>query len=269
MISPYLIGLAFASVAVALAERLFPWRAEQRVLRPRFFSDVIYLVFNAHFLGVALYWLANRLVLPPLDGWLERAHLHDVLYRGLASAWPTWAQILVLVVVFDLVQWGIHRLLHAVPWLWPFHQIHHSVTDGEMSWIVSFRFHWMEAVIYKSLQFGLMAFFGFGPTAVLFQALFGTFIGHLNHANLDLGHGAWRYVLNSPRMHLWHHAAEGPARNFGVIFSAWDWIFGTAYLPEPPPPHLGFPGVERLPRTFLGQALWPLSRLLAPPARRW
>jgi len=259
--SPYLIGLTIASVLVALAERLHPWRREQRVLRARLASDLAYLVFNAHFLGVFLYFIGERYVLPPLDALLARGGLTTYVHRAAAANWPVWLQIVVLVVVFDFVQWAIHRMLHAVPWLWVFHQVHHSVGDGEMDWIVSFRFHWMEAAIYKSLQYLLFAFFGFGTVAVLTQALVGTLIGHLNHANLDLGRGPWRYVINSPRMHLWHHAKDGPPRNFGIIFSAWDFLFGTAHLPNDQPAHLGFAGDDAFPRTIVGQELWPLSRL--------
>ncbi len=259
--SPYLIGLVILSLAVAGAEALWPWRAEQPKLRRRLASDLAFLVFNAHFLGVALYWIGNRFLLPPLDGALARAGLTHAVYRAVAAAWPSWLQILVLVVLFDFVQWAIHRLLHAVPALWTLHQVHHSVENGEMDWIVSFRFHWGEAAVYKMLQYLLLAFFGFGGTAVLAQALIGTLAGHLNHANLDLGHGRWRYLFNSPRMHMWHHSADGPARNFGIIFSAWDWLFGTAHLPDAPPARLGFPGDEQLPRGFFGQELWPLPVL--------
>ncbi len=61
-------------------------------------------------------------------------------------------------------------------------------------------------------------------------------------------------------MHLWHHAAAGPARNFGIIFSAWDWLFGTALLPDHAPPRLGFDGDTALPRGFVGLSVWPLLR---------
>lgn len=87
-------------------------------------------------------------------------------------------------------------------------------------------------------------------------------MGHLNHANLDWGHGWWRYVLNSPRMHLWHHDTESArARNFGIIFSLWDWVFGTAHLPDHPPRRVGFHGQEALPPDFFRRSLWPLTRL--------
>src|SRR5712692_1982808 len=47
--------------------------------------------------------------------------------------------------------------------------------------------------------------------------------------------GPLKYLVNSPEMHVWHHVhpdAGPPDRNFGITLSLWDWIFGTAYLPE-------------------------------------
>jgi sterol desaturase/sphingolipid hydroxylase (fatty acid hydroxylase superfamily) len=256
----YPIALAICSVFVMVLEALFPRRKQQKQLRATLPSDLLHLVFNGHFLGVILYGIAERFVLPTLHAWI------DGMPVGIASSWPIWAQIVVVLVVFDFIQWCIHRLLHYVPWLWEFHKVHHSVVDGEMDYLVSFRFHWMEAVVYKSLQYLPLLFFGFGSEAIMVHAIFGTLIGHLNHSNLDWGHGAWRYVLNSPRMHLWHHdwdAAASGTKNFGIIFSAWDWIFGTAKMERDPPQRIGFEGVARFPRFFITQNIWPISRLFS------
>ena len=155
-------------------------------------------------------------------------------------------------------------MLHRVPLFWEFHKAHHSVKDGEMDWIVSFRFSWLEVIVYKSVLYLPLVFFGFRWEALMFHAIFGTFIGHLNHSNLDLGHGWWRYILNSPRMHIWHHDYEGDSKttvNFGIIFSCWDWIFGTAKMPKDPPAHIGFSGVETFPDNFFSQEIWPLQKL--------
>ena len=64
-------------------------------------------------------------------------------------------------------------------------------------------------------------YLGFAPQALFFHAIIGTLIGHLNHANLTWDYGIFRYVLNSPRMHLYHHAYDAPrtGQNFGIIFS--------------------------------------------------
>lgn len=247
----YPVMLALISVGVAALERLFPARPAQRALRPGLLSDLVYLVFNGHYLGVAIAWVAARAIDPWLAGRFE---------LDLASGWPLLVQAGVAVVGLDFVQWCVHNLLHRVPWLWRLHQVHHSVRDGEMDWIVAFRFHWAEVVVYKVFQYLPLALMGFAGEALWIHAVFGTLIGHLNHANLPWDYGPLRWVLNNPRMHLWHHDYHIPNRNFGIIFSAWDWIFRTAYLPDRPPERIGFPGEEAMPVGFLGRTFWPLVR---------
>ena len=110
---------------------------------------------------------------------------------------------------------------------------------------------------------------GVDGRVVLWVAILATLIGHFNHSNLNLTWGPLRYVLNSPRMHIWHHDAEPPpdrphGMNFGISLSAWDWIFDTAYWPDPDaapsqqPRRLGFDGDDRYPRTLIGRMLYPL-----------
>lgn len=262
LVYSYPFWLALFSVFVMALERLFPWRKQQRQLRPYLWSDLIHLVWNGHFLGVLVYGIYSAWIHGPLVAWLEGLGLADSLYAGVAGTWPVAAQIVVALFVVDFVQWGVHNLLHRVTPLWSLHKVHHSIVDGEMDFIVSFRFHWMEVVIYKSFLYVPLAFFGFGMEAIFFHAAFGTLIGHLNHANLHITWGPLRYLLNSPAMHIWHHDYEGDektTKNFGIIFSVWDWIFGTAYMPAQPPARLGYAGVEQMPRDFFAQAAWPLS----------
>ncbi len=266
----YPIALAAISVFVAGLERFFPKRREQKQLRAGLGWDLLHLVFNGHFLGVIFFGVADRWLLPPLDGWLADLGWTDAVYRNAAAGWPLWAQILVALLAIDFAQWCVHNLLHRVPFLWETHKCHHSVEDGEMDWIVSFRFQWTEVVVYRAVLYLPLAWFGFAAEAVLFHAIFGTLIGHLNHANLNLSWGPLRYVLNSPNMHIWHHDYEGDSKttkNFGIIFSTWDWIFGTAYMPDEPPKKLGFPGVRQFPKNFFAATVWPLGKLLPAKGR--
>lgn len=258
----YPFWLALFSVFVMGLERLFPWRKEQKQLRPYLWSDLIHLVWNGHFLGVLVYGIYSAWIHAPLVAWLESLGVAGSLYAGVAGTWPIWAQIVVALFVVDFVQWVVHNLLHRITPLWELHKVHHSIVDGEMDFIVSFRFHWMEVVVYKSFLYVPLAFFGFGMEAIFFHAAFGTLIGHFNHANLHITWGPLKYLLNSPAMHIWHHDYEGDektTKNFGIIFSVWDWIFRTAYMPDHPPARLGYAGVEKMPRDFLGQAAWPLT----------
>ncbi|MDF1660165.1 MAG: sterol desaturase family protein [Planctomycetota bacterium] len=259
----YPLSLAGLSLVVIALEYFFPHRKEQRQRRKNLGSDILHLVFNGHFLGVIFYGIASYRFLPPIDAMLSDLGIKENLYRNFSATWPLWLQVLVALLFIDFCQWCVHNALHRIPFLWPTHKCHHSVEDGEMDWIVSFRFQWTEVLVYRVVLYFPIAWFGFAGEAILFHAIFGTLIGHLNHSNLNITWGPLRYLLNSPNMHLWHHNFDGDSKstkNFGIIFSSWDWIFGTAYMPGFPPKKIGFPGVQDFPKNFFAAEAWPLGQ---------
>jgi sterol desaturase/sphingolipid hydroxylase (fatty acid hydroxylase superfamily) len=71
-----------------------------------------------------------------------------------------------------------------------------------------------------------------------------------------------RKIFNSPEMHIWHHSWELPEDkpygiNFGITLAIWDYIFGTAHVPHSGRDiALGFDGLARFPKTFLGQLVY-------------
>ena len=242
----YLHWLALLSLAFVVAERLRP-RQQRPWLRRGIGTDLTYLMFNAHFLGLLATALGAGLAVR-VDAVLP--------WHGLASAWHTGVQFAVALLGVDLFHWCVHNLLHRVPFLWRFHQVHHSIED--MDWIGSFRFHWVEGLFYKAMTYPVLAVLGFAPEVLMALAVVGTAVGHFNHSNLAVSLGPLRYVLNSPQMHVWHHATpdEAPLCNFGITLSLWDWLFGTAWLPETDPRRIGLEAP--IARTFLGQLLHPL-----------
>jgi sterol desaturase/sphingolipid hydroxylase (fatty acid hydroxylase superfamily) len=256
----YVLWLALLSILCFVAERIRPWRA-QKALRKGFFEDLFWLAWNGEFVGLGVLWAGTRLAsLAARTGLLEGLPDPDS-FRLLAGA-PLFLQFLGVLVFKDFVEWWIHNLLHRVPWLWEFHKLHHSIE--ELDWIGNFRFHWMEVVVYKSLTWLPVAVLGADGRALFAVAIFGTLIGHLNHSNLAIGWGPLRYVLNSPRMHVWHHdriPRGGHGRNFGIVLSLWDWIFGTAYWPRSGgPERLGFEGMESFPAGIPRRLAYPLTR---------
>ena len=252
----WLVGITAAFVVL---ERLVPWRKGQRLLRPGWLRDLGFLVLNGHFFGV---WTAalNGWVALQATGALQRAGLR--LDASPVGSWSFPVQFVLFLLVSDFLQWCVHNLLHRVPLLWTFHKVHHSIHT--MDFIGNFRFHWMEIVVYKAAQWLPLAFLGASGEAAFAVAVVSTVWGDLNHANLDVGLGRLGYVFNNPRMHLWHHDASdegGVAKNFGIVLSLWDAIFGTAYWPrERSPLRLGYPGDESMPESFLGQVAWPIMR---------
>lgn len=195
------------------------------------------------------------------DG-LNSVGLENIIALNL-SVLPAWIQLLIMFVIADFIQWNIHRLLHRVPWLWEFHKVHHSVK--EMGFAAQFRFHFMETIVYKSLQYIPLAMIGFGIEQFFVVHMLGVFIGHLNHANLNWDYGPFKYILNNPKMHLWHHAKELPKEhkygmNYGLSLSVWDYLFGTAHIPyHDPNLELGFPGDEDFPDDLGRQMMTPFQ----------
>jgi sterol desaturase/sphingolipid hydroxylase (fatty acid hydroxylase superfamily) len=255
----YLQWLVAVSVAFVLLERLFPWRAGQPLLRPGWVRDLGFLLWNGHVFSLLTAgvngWLAAR-----ATGLLQGAGLR--LDASPLTGFSLWTQVLALLVVADFLQWCVHNLLHRVPALWTFHKVHHAITT--MDFVGNFRFHWMEIVVYKSAQWLPLALLGASGEAAFVVAVVSTVWGDLNHANLNLGLGPLGYVFNSPRMHLWHHDQSdegGAAKNFGIVLSLWDHVFGTAYWPRGrSPERLGYPGIEEMPRGLVAELAWPLTR---------
>ena len=240
----YYFWLVACSLFCLLLERVRPWRKDQKVLRKGWAQDLFWLVFNGHYLGLLMALGTGKLV-AALNGWLHAQGWPTPDSLALMADWPLWAQFAVFFILKDFVEWNIHRMLHNVPFLWEFHKLHHSIE--ELDWIGNFRFHWGEIIVYKTLSYLPLVIMGADSTVILVIAVIGTLMQDLNHANVRIDWGPLRYLLNSSRMHVWHHDVELHGRggqNFGIVLSVWDWLFGTAYWPddEEEPERIGFAG---------------------------
>ncbi len=258
----YFYWLILLSIVVWSIELITPWRKGQKAVRKDFRLDVFYMFFNFFLLSLIGYNAISNIGVELFNQFLSLFGLTNLVAINVAS-WPTWAQFGLMFVLADFIQWNVHRLLHRVPWLWEFHKVHHSVK--EMGFAAHLRFHWMETFVYKSIQYVPLAMIGFGLQDFFIMHMVTLLIGHLNHANLNLDYGLLRYVLNNPKMHIWHHVKQMPKQypngfNFGISLSIWDYIFGTALIPSDGRDiELGFDGDENFPQGFVGQAAFGLG----------
>lgn len=262
----YFYGLILISLAVWGLEILFPWRKNQSMFRKDFWLDTFYMFFN--------FFLLNLIVLIALSN--TTAELFNDLLGviGLSitnfqlfdiNNFPYVLRLFVFFIVIDFVQWYTHTLLHKYEFLWNFHKVHHSVK--QMGFAAHLRYHWMEPVVYNSMKYIPLAIMGgFTAKDVAIIHFFNITIGHLNHANINWNYGFLKYILNNPRMHIWHHAKELPEErkngvNFGITLSIWDYIFKTNYIPHSGRDiEIGFHGDDKFPQDFIGQELYPLNR---------
>lgn len=254
----WLVGL---SLFVWSLEIIIPWRKNQKVFRKDFWLDGFYMFFNFFLFSLIAYNAISNVVVYAFNdalGWLGIQNLVAIEIQQ----WPAVFQFLLMFVLADFIQWNTHRLLHKVPALWEFHKVHHSVE--EMGFAAHLRFHWMETIIYKSIQYIPLAMIGFGLQDFFIVHIITVAIGHLNHANVNINYGPLKYIFNNPAMHIWHHAKNIPSPtgvNFGISLSVWDYLFGTAYLPKSGKDEtLGFDGVENFPKSFWQQITYPFKK---------
>ena len=265
----YFYWLIGVSTFFLLLEWVSPWRKDQPKFRKDFWLDFFYMFFNFFLFSLIIYNAASNVVVNLFNDALAAVGIKNLVAFEVMS-WPVWAHLLLGFVVRDFVQWWTHRLLHRVPVLWEFHKVHHSVE--QMGFAAHLRYHWMENVVYRTIEYIPLALIGIGLRDFFIIHIFTLAVGHFNHANIRVNLGFLKYLFNNPQMHIWHHAYHLPKDkhygvNFGITLSIWDYIFKTDYIPfEGRDIKLGFPGVESFPHDFISQNLHGLKSKDAKPS---
>ena len=260
----YFYGLIVISLVVWILELLFPWRKNQKVLRKDFWLDLFYLVFNFFLLNLILLIALSNLTEQFVNDFLglfgfELTSIQLFSISDLPRGWS----LFIFFLISDFVQWNVHRLLHTVPFLWKIHQTHHSVK--EMGFAAHFRYNWMEPIVYKTILYlPIILIGGVNLQDVFIVHFISIAIGHLNHANIGWDYGVLKYIINNPKMHIWHHSKKIPNRNginFGISLSLWDYLFKTNYIPSDGKDiELGFNNDSEFPEDFIAQELYPLKK---------
>ena len=250
----YFWGLIVISLVVWLLEIIFPWRKNQSSIRKDFWMDGFYMFFNFFIFSILISgdYKALGLLFNEIGITTKSLAVFNI------SNWPIGFQLVVFFVILDFVQWLTHVLLHKYEVLWRFHKVHHSVK--EMGFAAHLRYHWMENILYKPLKtLGVMVLGGFEPEQAYIVHFIAITIGHLNHANIRITWGPFKYILNNSVMHLYHHMKALPENkpkgiNFGISLSIWDFLFKTSYVPDDNGEiELGFSNEENFPKGFFSQ----------------
>jgi sterol desaturase/sphingolipid hydroxylase (fatty acid hydroxylase superfamily) len=232
--------------------------------RPRYLSRSFRLdVFYYFFYYGGLYHL---LVFIPLYAVMIRVtHTYAPFLQMnlMGSVSPIW-QMVIVILVADFFGYWIHRIKHTSHFLWPFHAIHHS--QERLTVMTNYRFHVIDETLLRIGLFIPFQIVGTHLTMWITVDFVGAWILLLQHSEWNWTYGPFGRLVVSPRFHQIHHstAPEHQNRNYAMLFSVWDDLFGTAERRAPAPARFGL-GADQMPETFLGQLAWPFVRLL----REW
>jgi sterol desaturase/sphingolipid hydroxylase (fatty acid hydroxylase superfamily) len=211
------------------------WPAEPVIDPGAIRTDVVYTLLH-RLGGFALVVFA--LMTPAMDALEGALRLQGFSRLNVDQLWPgvtdvAWVSFLLYLVLFDFVDYWLHRWQHRFGWWWSLHAVHHS--QRQMTFWSDQRNHLLDDLIRDAAMALVAVAFGVAPGQFVALVIASRVLQSLQHANLR-----WRWpgpferVLVSPSFHRLHHAIgaghEGPAHgvNFAVLLPVWDWAFGTA-----------------------------------------
>lgn len=146
-------------------------------------------------------------------------------------AMPLWVEFVLSIMLLDFVaQFGVHCILHKVPFMWRLHMVHHSDTMVDVT--SGTRHHPGDYFLREVFSLFAIVIGGIPFAFYGFYRILTVLFTYWTHANLRLPSGldkALCYIIVTPNMHKFHHHFERPwtDTNFGNILSIWDRIFGT------------------------------------------
>ena len=134
-----------------------------------------------------------------------------------------WA---LLIILQDLAYWTQHTVDHSSRLFWAMHSTHHNSLEYNLT--TGFRSSVLQP-LYRYVYFMPLAWLGFHPLHIMFAYAVTQIYGNLVHTQA-IGKLGWvEKILVTPSHHRVHHASNTPYldKNMGMLFIAWDKLFGT------------------------------------------
>lgn len=232
-----LIQIAVLLLGIGLLERRWPVEPVRDHAGVR--TDVLYTLIHRLGLVRLVMFFSIEPLWDSLAGTLRMAGLPTWQLDG---AWPgvtdiAWVSFLLYLVVFDFVNYWLHRAQHQFNWWWALHSLHHS--QRQMTMWSDNRVHLLDDIL-MGTAFALLArFIGVEPGQFVAITVVTQLHESLQHANARISFGRLgEWLLVSPRFHRLHHSIgighESGGRgtlgghNFAVLLPVWDVLFRTA-----------------------------------------
>ena len=238
-----LVGLLQIFIMLAVIVPLQRWKPVEPVVDCQAIRvDILYTLI--HRLG--LFRLALFFSIDPLwDTVMGKLHVWGFPAFHLDDIWPgvtdnAWISLILYLLVFDFLEYWIHRGQHGFAWWWKLHAVHHS--QRQMTVWSDNRNHLLDDVMHDAIIVLVAQLIGVAPGQFVAIVALTQLSESFQHANVRIWFGSiGERLWISPRFHRRHHAigigheAMAPVRNkkvhgnnFGVLLPWWDMMFGSA-----------------------------------------
>jgi sterol desaturase/sphingolipid hydroxylase (fatty acid hydroxylase superfamily) len=134
-----------------------------------------------------------------------------------------------LIALVDFLHYWRHRLEHWV--FWGIHKVHHAPTELHAANSIGHPLQVIPEFLVVTVPLTLFAFEG--PAVPLSVAMVIFFWARFVHSPVEFHLGPLRRLVVDNRFHRIHHSIEPhhKGKNYGIFFTIWDQLFGTAYFP--------------------------------------
>ncbi|GJD43330.1 hypothetical protein AFCDBAGC_1182 [Methylobacterium cerastii] len=151
-----------------------------------------------------------------------------------------------MLLAYDISYYLYHTAQHRFPFLWELHKVHHSAEV--MVGITKDRVHPLDELMNRAwdgvipgICFGLWTLIALNPVEV---TVFGVnvyimrnilMMDFVRHTHFKISFGKLNNLILCPHWHQLHHSTNPRHydKNFGLLFSFWDRVFGTLCVPKP------------------------------------
>ncbi len=138
--------------------------------------------------------------------------------------------LVVDILVLDCWIYFWHRLNHAVPLLWRFHEVHHL--DENLDASSALRFHFGEVILSSVVRAVVIIALDVPLTSVVVFETIVSVAALFHHSNIKLPAALERalaLLIVTPSIHFVHHHAlrRDTDSNYATVLSLWDYLFGS------------------------------------------
>ncbi len=214
----YIDGLFFvaAMMVIMVLEKCLPAKKNQPLFSNSLFQDSIWFSLA----------VVSRALVTVLFAKKALAYVHFQPFE-MISGIPHSFRFVFGVLAADFLARFHHRLQHGIPFLWSFHQVHHS--QIQLNSMTAARIHIVDYLLLQLCLIGPLVILDVEASYISSFIIFVNWQSRFCHANIKTRLGFLRFLFVTPQSHRIHHSVEGRHldRNFGITFSFWDRFFGT------------------------------------------
>jgi len=235
-----MLGMLQILVLVVVIGPLQRWRPVEKVTdRVTIRTDILYtLIHRLGLFRLALFFAVQ----PLLDEVFSSLRAAGVGTFHLDALWPGvtdvgWVSLLMYLVVFDFLDYWMHRGQHHFGWWWKLHSLHHA--QRQMTMFSDNRNHLLDDMLRDGLIVIVAQLIGVAPAQFVAIVVITQLSESFQHANVRIWFGSvGERLWVSPRFHRLHHSiglghesnGQGTlgGANFGVLLPWWDILCKTA-----------------------------------------